>query len=327
MATPIGNNVVTSISRRHIRPDLVDNVYKSNVVTFRLFSANKKIVRGGYQIEQPLMYGRFTSGGFFHGAEVLDITPADTILNAAFDWKQAYVPVVVDGRTLIKVDQPEAIADFIRTYFAQAEMEMAEILATGIWSDGSNPKAIDGIEMAVDDGSIANVYGGLDRSTYGWWKSQVDSATTALSLGALNSLFNKCSEGGRHPTLIVSRTDQYERYWSLNIDRQQQDIGPAGGDSQLAAAGFRNMLFNGVPWVVDSHVPDGQSSTNSKIYMLNEDYMELVVSPRADMEIEDFQTGIYQNAMVSKIYWAGNLLFSNCARQGVMTSVTTVATS
>lgn len=323
MATPIGTNVVTSIARRHIRPDIVDNTYKSNPVTFRLYAANKKIVRGGTQIEQPLMNARFSAGGFFHGAEVLDITPADTIINAAFDWKQAYVPVTVDGRTLIKVDQPEAIADFIRQYFAQAEQEMAEVLATGIWSDGSNSKSIDGIEGAVDDGSVLNTYGGLSRSTYDFWKSQVDSSTTTMTLPALNEFHGECSEGGRHPTLIVSRRDQYNRYWELNVDNLQQDVGARGGDEQLAAAGFNNLLFNGVPWCVDSHVPDGDSD-QSKIYFLNEDYMELVVSPRADMELEDFQTALTQNAMVSKLYWAGNLIFSNCARQGVMTSITTV---
>lgn len=326
MATPIGTNVVTSIARRHIVPEIVDNVYRSNPVTFRLYMANKKLVRGGYQIEQPLLYSRFAAGGYYNGLDVLDITPSDTILNAAWDWKQAYVPVTVDGRTLIKVDQPEAIADFIRQYFAQADMEMAEVLATGIWSDGStNTKVIDGIEGAVDDGTVLQTYGGLDRTTYTWWKSQVDSSTTTLTLDALNAHFGACSEGGRHPTLIASRRDQYNRYWKLNIANLQQDVGPRGGDEQLAAAGFSNLMFNGVPWVVDSHVPDGASTSTSKIYFLNEDYISLAVSPRADMELEDFQTALTQDAMVSKLFWAGNLMFSNCARQGVMTTVTTVA--
>jgi len=46
---------VTSISRRYIMPDVVDFVYRSNVVTFRLLAQNKKIVQGGTQIEVPAM--------------------------------------------------------------------------------------------------------------------------------------------------------------------------------------------------------------------------------------------------------------------------------
>ena len=42
MATPIGVDVVTSISRRFILPDIADNVYNSNPLFFRLNKMNKK---------------------------------------------------------------------------------------------------------------------------------------------------------------------------------------------------------------------------------------------------------------------------------------------
>ena len=50
MATPIGSDVVTSIARRYILPEITDNVYNTNLLLFRLNSSNKKIVRGGTQI-------------------------------------------------------------------------------------------------------------------------------------------------------------------------------------------------------------------------------------------------------------------------------------
>src|SRR6266571_147268 len=136
MATPLGTNVVNSIARRYIVPEITDNVYGSNPLFFRLNTAKKVTIRGGYQIEAPLMYTRFAAGGAYSGPQLLDVSPSDTIRNAAFDWRQYYVPVTVDGLTLIKTDSPEAIADFIRIYFAQAELELAEFLGDGVWSDG-----------------------------------------------------------------------------------------------------------------------------------------------------------------------------------------------
>ena len=109
MATPIGTNEVNSISRRYIYPTLVDNVYRSNLMFFRLNARNKKILQGGYQIEVPLVYAKFAAGGWYQGFDVLDVSPSDTVKNAAFDWKQAYTPVSVDGLTLIRTDSPEAI--------------------------------------------------------------------------------------------------------------------------------------------------------------------------------------------------------------------------
>lgn len=317
MATPIGTNVVTSIARRYILPEIVDNIYASNAIFFRMHKANKKIVRGGYQIEVPLMYSRFAAGGFYQGYDLLDTAPSDTVKNGAWDWKQAYVPVTVDGLTLIKTDSPEAVADFIRLYFAQAEMEMVEILGTGLWSTGT-ANQIDGLAIAVDS---TGTYGGLLRSSNSWWAAQEDASTATMTLAALNTFFGTCSEGGRHPTIIVSGQTQYNRFWALNTSNQRFPVEPAGHDEQLASAGFSNLLLNGVPWTVDSHVPVDAATSREPIYFLNEDYLFLAVSPRADFYMEPFQTAINQDAMVAKMFWAGNLVTTNCQLQGKMTNI------
>lgn len=323
MATAIGTNVVTSIARRFILPEIVDNIYASNPIFFRLNAANKRIIRGGTQIEVPLMYARFGSGGPYQGLDVLNVTPSDTVKNLALDWKQHYVNVTVDGLTLIKTDSPDAIANFIQMYFAQAEMEMAENLAIGLWSDGStNAKEIDGLKGAVDDGGVLATYAGILRSANTWWNSTEDGSTSTLTLAALQSLFGTISSGGRHPTIIASRQEQYNRFWALNSAKVAYDVGYQGHDEQLASAGFTNQLFNGVPWVVDSHVFDGANSSNSAIVMLNEDYLYWAVSPRADFYLEPFQTPVNQDAMVSKMLWAGNVILTNCSRQGKMTALT-----
>lgn len=322
MATPLGTNTVTSIARRWIMPTVTDNVYTSNPVFFRLYAANKKQIRGGTQLEVPLMYARFAGGGFYSGYDKLNTSPSDTVKNAAFDWRQAHVPVTVDGLTLAKTDSPEAIANFLDLYFEQARMEMSEILATSLWGSGTDPKGIDGLGMAIDDSTVAATYGGLARATNTFWNAQVDSTTATLTMASLNSMFGACSSGGRHPTLIASRIGQYNRFWNLNVAQQRYTTGPGAVDEQLAQAGFTNLLFNGVPWTVDSHVFDGPNATNSAIAFLSEEFFFLGVSHRADFYLEHFQVPTDQDAMTAKMLWYGNLMTSNCQRQGKMTAVT-----
>lgn len=194
---------------------------------------------------------------------------------------------------------------------------MAEILATGLWSTGGGNQ-IDGLSLAVDS---SGTYAGIDPSVDTWWRAQEDATTGTLSLAALQSFFGTCSEGGRHPTLIASSQAQYNRYYSLNTAQQRFPIEPAGRDEQLAQAGFSNLLFNGVPWVVDSHIPVDGATGRDPIFFLNEDYIWLAVSPRADMYMEDFQIALNQDAMVAKLFWAGNLVVTNRARQGKMTNI------
>ena len=95
----------------------------------------RKEDKGGYQIEEPLMNKNMTSYGWYSGFDQLNTAPSDTIQNAAFMWKQAYVNVSVDGLTMIRVSSPEAIANFISSQFAQAQMQMADLLGSGLWSD------------------------------------------------------------------------------------------------------------------------------------------------------------------------------------------------
>lgn len=322
MATPLGTNIVSSISRRFIMPDVVDVIYTSNVVTFRLLAQSKRIVQGGTQIEVPLMYSRFTNGGPYQGYGLLNVAPNDTVKNLAFDWKQQYVPVSISRLDLIKLNSPEAVANGIGVMFEQAQMELVENLATGLWSDAvTDPIQIDGIKGAVDAGAVTTVYGGLTRSTNTFINSTVDSTSTTLTGPFLQSLFMNVTEGGRAPTLIASRAMQYNRFHNLQAPGQDFPVVAAGSDVQLAQAGFTNLLYNTTPWVVDSHVFDGANASNSAIVMLNEDYINLVVNPMADFYLEDFQVPVNQDAMVAKILWAGDLVIKNTKRQGKATAI------
>lgn len=322
-ATPIGTNVVTSIARRYIMPTIVDNVYSANPIFFRI-NQSKRFIKGGTQIEVPLMYNRFSNGGAYEGLDVLSVTPSDTIKNGAWDWRQYYVSVAVDGRTLIKVDSPQSIANFIKLQFGQAEMEMAANLGADLWGNNTagTGKKIDGLDLAVD---ATSDYAGIAVSGNSWWAAtEYDASGTALTLNLLNTnVWSPASEGGRHPSIIISNQAGYDAYYKLAVATQTVTWqGPQAYDEQLYSGGFTNMLFNGVPWVADPNVPDnsGSGTLNSDIYFLNEDYIYWCVSPRGDMVMTDFQEGITQDAMVAKMLFAGNLVVTNRARQAKTTN-------
>lgn len=317
MATPIGTNTLNSLSRNYVLPVVHDNLYTSNVVFFRMNMLNKVKLQGGTQIEVPLLYANFAAGGAYQGFDLLDVSPSDTVKNAAFDWKQYYVPVSVDGLTLIKANSPDAVVNFIEAYFRNAQLAMADNLGTGLWSDVvSNTKAIDGLKGAVDEGSVAATYGGLLRSSNTWWKSNLDSSTTTLTLASMQTMWGNTQTGGRHTTLIATTQANYNRYWALSVGGQAFPVQPGGHDEQLAQNGFTNLLFNGVPLVADD------KCTANHLYFLNEDFFTLYVQSNRDFVMKDFREPINQDAWTSLLLWAGNLICENCALQGKMSAVT-----
>jgi len=319
--TPIGTNEVTAISRRYILPKVADNVYKSNPFFLRANQANRRDVQGGTQIELPLMYTNMTSFGWYSGFDQLNTAPSDTVQNAVFMWKQAYVNVSVDGLTMIRVSSPLAIANFISLQFAQAQMQMADLLGAGLWTDTvTNIKAIDGMLGAIDAGTVAPTYGGITRSTNPWWQSQVDSTTVTMTLAALQNLHGATTQGGQHATIIASTQTQYNRYWALNTSFTQYPRQPVGQDEALASAGFTNLMFNNTPWIVDSHIPT--SGTAGNVFFINENFFEFIVASNVDFYLEDFQTPVDQDAMISKLLWAGDAGLNNVQLQGKFTALT-----
>lgn len=319
--TPIGTNTVTAISRRWIVPKIADNVYKSNPFFLRANQAHRRNVQGGTQIEVPLMYTTMASYGWYSGFDQLNTAPSDTVQNGALMWKQAYVIVSVDGLTMIRASSPEAIANLISTQFTQAQMQMADLLGAGIWSDGvTNVKAIDGLIGAIDNGTINANYQGIARASNTWWNAQEDTATSALTFAALQSLHGNCTQGGQHPTIIASNQRQYNVYWGLNTPFTMYPKEPVGRDESLAQAGFTNIMFNNTPWIVDSHIPT--SGTSGNLFLINENFFEFVVGANMDFYLEDFQTPVDQDAMVSKLLWYGNIFLNNCNLQGKFTALT-----
>lgn len=322
MPTLIGTNTVSSISRRFIMPEIQDVIYGTNALFFRLNQANKKQIAGGMHVEQPFMYAKFSNGGPYQGYDLLDTAPNDTVINGGWDIKQYYVPVTVDGRTLARCNTPEAVVNLLTLLWEQARMQLADYLGTGLYSDiVTDSKAIDGLKGAVDDGTVSTNYAGLSRTTYTWLKAQRDASTSTLTLASLRSMVGNCTRGGHAPTIILSRKEQYNRLWSLLTPSQRFVSGPSGTDEQLAQAGFTNILFDNIPWVIDEKVFDGPNTSNSAILFLNEEILKLAIFADTDFDMEDFRKPTNQDAMVGFLKWYGNLLVQNPQLNGIMTNV------
>lgn len=313
MATAIGVDTLTSLSRQYTVPKIVDHTFGRNGFMFRLLAGNKVNVQGGTQIEQPGIFTEPTVGGWYSGYGLLDTAPFDVIRNPVWDWKQASVPITISTRDLAKANTPEAVANLLMVQTKLAEMRMAELLADGIWSAGTDVLLPDGLRLAVDS---TGTYAGLSRSTYTGWAAQEDGTTATMTLPALNDMFTNLTIGGNHPTLIVSQKAAYNLFWNLNQVNTVYNVGPQGYDEQLASAGFTNQLFNNVPWLIDDHVPDSTS-----IYMLNEEHIDLIVNPLGDFIVEDFAKPVNQNAFVSHIHFMGNLTVQAPRLQGKFTAI------
>lgn len=327
VAVPIGTDALTAITNRYVLPQVTDSFYLSNALFHRLYRSNRKVIKGGTQVEVPIMYKDWSAAGVYSGFDLLDTTPQDVFKNAAYAWKQYQVSVSVDGMTLAKNDTPEAIANLVTKYFEVATAKMEDQAGNDLFSDAvTNTNRIDGLQGAIDNGSVAATYAGLGNrtTTNSFWQpatGALDTTTTTLSYGAMRTVFGAATQGARHPTIIITTQANYNRFAGLFQPQQRFPSQGAGTDEQLAKAGYTNLLFDNVPVVVDSHCNTSRlGTTGDSMYFLNETYIELDVLK--DMTMNPFVRPVNQDAMVATLLLYCNIIFSNLQRQGLLSALT-----
>src|SRR5690606_7806871 len=98
--------------------------------------------------------------------------------------------------------------------------------------------------------------------------------------------------------------------YSIQYNRE-----PSGHNDVLAQAGFTNLLFENFPVVRADICP------HKYLIALNDNYMAFAVSPRADFYLRDFEQPTNQDAFVSTLLWAGNLMCMNSRAQAAFTNL------
>ena len=180
MAFPnISDILATTIESR--TKSIADNVTKNNALLMKLEQKGKiKTFSGGSKILQELSFAENTNAGWYSGYDILPVGVSDVISAAEFNIKQAAVPVVISGLEMLQNSGKEAMIDLMEARLSVAESTLANLISGGLYSDGTGAggKEIDGLDSAVPTDPTTGTYGGIDRATWTFWRSQVGGGAT-----------------------------------------------------------------------------------------------------------------------------------------------------
>ena len=241
---------------------------------------------------------------------------------AQYDIKQAACPVTISGLDQLQNSGREAIIDLLEARVSVAESSMANLVAQGVYSDGTaaSGKQITGLAAQVIAVPTSGSPGGIDRATWNFWRNQTfdastdgGGATTAANIQTyFNRLWAKCVRGNDRPDLIVVDNT----YWGLYMGSLQAI--QRFTDSDSARLGFVSVKFMDADVVLDGGI--GGFMPASTAYFLNTKYLHF--RPHRDRNMVPLSPGqrysINQDAAVQILAWAGNLTSSGLQFQGIM---------
>lgn len=314
---------------QNFRPQLVDNFSDSTPFLWWMTqNERKRYVRGGTNIEVPLMYEGATVQSF-SGYDKLDTEPTEGIAPATFLWKKYQVPVVISRDHETDNMSESQIVDLLEAKIKQAEISFKEEInydlinngnmgnVDGSTADANVPDStrLVGLNDICQDSSQARQYAGISGSSYTWWANKSENATdfngaAGDGIDTMRSVYMDCARGNDAPDLILSSQLAYEVYDSLLVDQKRYV------NTMAADAGFESLMYRGTTMLYDRDIND------DLMYMLNSNYLTLYVHPDVDMASTPFREAENQWARFSRIIWKGALACSNRARQGVVTNCT-----
>lgn len=315
--------IATTIESRTKK--IADNVTKNNALLARLNQkGNIKTVSGGSQIFEEISFAENANGGAYSGYDLLPVAAQDVISAAAFQFKQYAVPVTISGLELIQNSGREAMIDLMEARLGVAEGTMANLLSQGIYTDGTSygGKAITGLDAAVPavtTASQTNTYGGINRTTWAFWRSycpgsQAMASSTTIQ-GYMNTAWANLVRGADRPDLIIMDNN----YWSAFIASLQTI--QRFTEPNEAKLGFPSVKYMDADVVLDGGIGGfayTNSTTSGGMYLINSKYLKW--RPHADRNMVPLSPNrrysINQDAEVQILAWAGNMTCSGARFQG-----------
>lgn len=325
MASPNSTftELVTTTLRQH-RKEITDNVSNNNALLARLLSKNRiETIDGGYEIVEPLDYAENSTYQRYSGYDQLNVQASDVLSAAKFDWKQIAVHVTASGLELRSNAGKNQLIKLAKARMTNAIRTYKNNLSSDVYSDGTATNQINGLQALVSDLGTGTV-GGINSSTYTFWKSVLQSAAAPIQGGGaitpssttiqslMLPLWLEVSRGGDKPDIITSSTNYFTFFEQSLTDLKRYTTDGQG------QGGFTSLKYKSADVVFDGGTQFGSGHPDSHMYFLNTDFIRMVAHKDANMTEVDEKRAVNQDAVVIPIISQLNLTTSNRGLQGVL---------
>ncbi len=325
---------------------LTDNITSNQVVLWMLGQLGGIVTRQGKTIFEPIMLDDAASAKWYSNYDPLDMTRTDVATGAEYAFKQLAGVEQISGFEKFQNSGPGQIIDLWDAMGQRLAITMKRKVNQALPADGSadGGKALIGYQSAIPFDPQTGTYGTLDSALNTTWRNQfntttgfglsgtaasggdIQNATTGITslFAGLRGLIVACMAGSDSPHLVVMVRPAYLVLLEGLEAKQQIVRGPDSTDAALGQAGFKNVVYMGVPHVWDEDMlPNTDVGTASVsntagfgCVALNLDYAKMVFGEGYEFTFTDPIQPDNQDSASIKCLMYGNLVLSNRRRQG-----------
>jgi hypothetical protein len=301
-----------------------DQVFDAHPVLAWLHSGNRlKILDGGFELREGLLYGKNSTAKWYSGHQLLDVTGQEGHTAAIFVWKQGSVSIVYSGKELRQNKGSRTkIKDLVKTKQSQADLSLMDIIATGVFSDGtgSSNNQLTGLGAMLETTPGTTVYASVPTANLQWRNQAAASVGNAAVnlLPNMRTVYNDCSQGkgvaSTRPDFVATTQTVYETYEALmtpSLRFSAKGAGDLGFTDEMIK--YKNADF---VWT--------DYATSGELYFLNSRHIGLVVHRDANLTLSSggFKQPANQDSFVAQVLFMGNIVTNNRRKNGKLTGIT-----
>jgi hypothetical protein len=311
--------MVTTTFRKH-RKEFRDNVSNNNALLKYLQDGKyEREEDGGLSIVEPLDYAQNGTYQRYSGYDVLNISASDVLSAAEYQWRNIAISVVANGTDLRNNSGQSRIINLAKSRMNNAMRTFKNNFSADVYSDGTLTNQINGLQALISDAGTGTV-GGIDSSSFTFWKNKVQSAASPLQGGGAVTmsattiesqmlyLWLALTRGDDHPDLLIADANYFAMYESSQVSIKRYT------SADEAKGGFSKLKYKTADVIYDG----GSGIPANHMYFTNLSYVNLVAHKDANMTELSNQQPYNQDASVIPIIWQGNLTLGNRSLQGVM---------
>lgn len=314
-----------AITRRAFVPKVIYQLATSTPFLMELIKNSKLNAGGLAPITVPVQGGNLVQSQWtsFDG-NFQPPTLATGILNAEFNMSSLITPIPIYGQEL-HIQDEYAVIDVVEARLNDVYNAIRNSLNQAIFFNYTNLNQIIGLPAAIDNGTNATVYGGINRTQNPWWNAYVvnnsstQTTTRALIMQYITGLTKHAS--GEIPNMAIT---SYGTWLALaqdfmGIERYMHT--PNDGGYTTFSGGFTALEVAGVPIYPDPTCPDGT------MYFVNTKYLYMSLDKNGAFATIPFQSTFanMQYAYIGGVLVNGQLICTKPAAQGVVTGLSYIS--
>lgn len=297
--------------------EIADAIINNNLLSAWLKASNRvKVVDGGLTFHEKVMYSEASGFDWINKDEEISLVTTDSITDAVFNIKILAGPLKVFHFDKHRAMGESQVADLVETTIETAKSTMSNKMGAAVFNDGTNTKALHGIQLLISSTAGATV-GGIDSSAYTWYDNQRDTTGTAAfntsqaGISLMDKMINTCAQNDHDiPDLIVTTSAIWSLYQlaTTNVARLV--------DSRVGTLGYKTLDFRGIPVGWDYNCPAGN------MYFINSRYIFLRILRGGEFVTSSWERVQGQLADYCTMHVYGQLTTNNRGKLGVLTSIT-----